>query len=96
VHERCIDHAIRLDFDVVFDVVSFGVVDSRGWMKDVVFVERINANGCRQHRTLILERWRCRGACVHDSMFGGVLLGSAFSAVSRDRPRGVRRDIRSK
>lgn len=28
MHEQGIDHAIRLDFDVVFDVVSLGVIDS--------------------------------------------------------------------
>lgn len=89
VHELGVDHAIRLDLNVVFDVVSFGVIHSRGWMKVVEFVERVDANGCCQHHALVLEGRGCLRAGVHDTVFGGVLLGSAFSAVSRDCPIGV-------
>ena len=89
VHGRGMDHAIRLDLHVVFDVVCFGVVDSRGWMEIVVFVEWINANGRCHHLALIRERWRRLKAGVHDSVFRGILRGGAFPAVSRDHPTSV-------
>lgn len=55
-------------------------------MKDIKSVERIDANGFCRHHALVLERRGCLRAGVHDAMFGGIPLGSAFPAVSRNRP----------
>ena len=86
VHELVVDHTKRLDFDVVFDVVSLGIVNPRSWMKRIELIEGIDANGSCRKPDFVLNGSRWEGSSVHDSVFGSIPLGSASPVVRCDCP----------
>lgn len=55
-------------------------------MKKPGSLEGIDAYGCCQHRSLIAESGRDLSSGVHNSVFGGIPLGSAFPAMGCDSP----------
>lgn len=77
VHEVAVHDAIRLDFDVVLDVVHLSIIQPRRSVKSIRCVGRINTNGAEENALFVVERLGGIWSSEDDAMIWVSIPGSA-------------------